>query len=121
MYARKPDNSGWEETPYIDFDSLDVAKIVEAAKADANAIVIDETTGVITATEDGKFITPKQVGDALKKLSTANLVLFHPKGGKEELSVVGKNAEENTQQFVTANQMKATFTVEEIQAKYDAL
>jgi hypothetical protein len=46
---------------------------------------------------------------------------YHPKGGDLNLKVVGKNADENTQEFVTANQLAATFTQEEIQAKYDAL
>ena len=119
-YERKGDNSDWNDTPFIDFDNINITKIIEDAKADPDAIVVGED-GVITATEDGKFVTPKQIKDALTSLNTANANKFHPKGGDQDLKVIGKDADENTQEFVTANQLAATFTQEEVNTKYDNL
>ena len=124
-YERKPDNSGWEDQPFINFDALNISSIIADAKAEATAMTVDSATAVISATEDGKFATPKQVAEAMMALQSANNTLndgkYHPKGGDVALKVVGKDADENTQEFVTANQLKATFTVAEVQAKYDAL
>jgi hypothetical protein len=46
---------------------------------------------------------------------------YHPKGGDPTLKVVGADADENTQEFVTANQLNLTYTEQEAQTKYDAI
>jgi len=105
----------------INYDALDIASIIANAKAAADALQVDMVTAIVTATEDGKFVTPVQIKEALNKITQRNDVTYHPKGGDTSLVTVGKAAEENTDQYVTANQLSATFTQDEVNAKYDTL
>ena len=104
------DGTKWDLT--LNFDAIDIGSIIEGAKA---------TQAEFDAKAVDKFATPAEVINhviaEIAKLSD----IYHPKGGDEALAVKGKNGQENTQEFVTANQMKATFTQAEIQAQYDAL
>jgi hypothetical protein len=90
----------------IDYSDLDIASIITEAKLQ----------GLITdsATIDDKFVTPKQVADYTAET-------YHPKGGDSVLKVVGADADANTQEFVTANQLNLTYTEQEAQTKYDAI
>ena len=129
LYSRKPDNSGWNDTPDINYDELGISNALQGLKAGSAGNVTTDANGVYQSVdglgEDNKFVTPTELATILKDLVTAvtklNQASFQPKQGDETLYVVGKDAEENTQQFVTANQLKATFTQQEVQAKYDAL
>jgi hypothetical protein len=114
----------WDGNQYvlaINYDALDITSIIAEAKAAADALQVDPATAIVTATEDGKFVTPVQIKEALNAITTRNDSAYHPKGGNTSLATVGKAAEENTDQYVTANQLSATFTQTEINTKYDNL
>jgi len=119
MYRRKADNSDWNDTPIIDFDAIGISAIIESAKA-GDVVTIDNT-GLATATEDSKFTTPKEVAKVVNDFKTAIDGIYHPKGGDVNLKVVGKDADENTQEYVTANQSKVTYTETDLQAEYDTV
>jgi hypothetical protein len=118
----------------IDYDAMGLESIIEGAKATQDE-VNEGTIG-------DKFVTPvtlksirngletaiESVATTVASLSTTlddyktqALELFHPKGGKETLGVIGKDAEEGTQGFVTAKQMEVSYTQDEINALYDSL
>ena len=105
--------------PILNFDQIGISKIIEDAKAGDNDITIDPTTHLIKGTVDNKFITPKQMADYLVGFKNMTYELYHPKGGLDTLKVVGADADENTQEFITANQAKVTLTTAEAQAIYD--
>jgi hypothetical protein len=104
--------NGTEYELVLDFDKLDIGSIIESAKA---------TQAEFDAKSTEKFTTPAQVLAAVAEEIVRADGAYHPKGGDVNLTVVGKNAAEGTQEFVTASQLSTTFTVAEIQAKYDAL
>jgi len=120
IYSRKADNTDWNDVPDIDFDKLQISNLLETAKADPGAITVG-ADGTISATEDGKFTTPVQIKEALNALNSINDSKYHPKGGDQSLKVVGADADEGTQEFVTANQLALTYSQDDIQAQYDAL
>ncbi len=125
IYSRKPDNSGWNDVPDINYDEMGIDNILQDFKALSADLTIDTATAIVSASIDNKFVTPLVMKDTMNAVITALKALdadtYHPKGGDATLKVVGKDADENTQEFVTANQLKATFTQADIQAKYDAL
>jgi hypothetical protein len=90
----------------IDYSNLDIGNIIKEAKS--QGLIKDNLL------KDNKFVTPKQVAEYTSEA-------YHPKQGDENLTVVGKDAEEGTQEFVTANQLSLTYTEAEAQAKYDSL
>jgi hypothetical protein len=90
----------------IDYSNLDIGNIIQEAKL--QGLIKDN------ATVDDKFVTPKQVVDYTAET-------YHPKGGDPVLKVVGADADENTQEFVTANQLNLTYTEQEAQTKYDSI
>jgi hypothetical protein len=90
----------------IDYSNLNIGNIIAEAKL--QGLIKDNLT------EDGKFVTPKQVAEY-------GAETYHPKGGDETLKVVGADADENTQEFVTANQLNLTYTEQEAQTKYDSI
>jgi len=121
MYRRKADNSDWNDTPIIDFDDIGLSQIIASAKAQANAIAVNGNTGAVTATIDDKFTTPKEVADALNSFKTAIDNIYHPKGGDATLKVVGADADEDTQEFITAKQSKVTYVQADLQTQYNTI
>jgi hypothetical protein len=98
------DGSNW--VLEIDYSNLDIGNVIANAKL--QGLIKDNTT------VDDKFVTPKQVAEFGSET-------YHPKQGDPSLFVVGADAEEGTQQFVTANQLTLTYTEQEAQTKYDAI
>ncbi len=126
IYSRKPDNSGWNDVPDINYDEMGINNILQDFKAPTNSLDFgDATEPLANSSIDNRFVTPSVVAGWLltyhNKMKDFNNETYHPKGGDATLKVVGADADENTQEFVTANQLKATFTQADIQAKYDAL
>ena len=121
LYKRKADNSEWNEVPLIDFDEIGLSAILAGAKASADAIAVDPDSADVTALIDDKFTTPKQVGEALNNFKNAITKLYHPLGGDVTLKVVGADADEDTQEFITANQSKVTYDTADLEAQYNTL
>ena len=108
--------TAWEDQPDLNYDDLDIGSIIEGAKA---------TDAEFDAGSTDKLATPAQVLAAIAAATAANSTAYdeayHPKGGLATLKIVAQAAEENTDEVVTANQMATTFTVAQVQAKYDAI
>ena len=121
LYARKPDNSDWEDTPFLNFDDLKITQIIEDAKADLTPDWMTDADGFPTSDIDNKFTTPKQVVQALTIFKNKLTELYHPKGGDESLKAVGADADENTQEFITAKQASVTYNVADLEAQYNTL
>ena len=120
-YERLPDNSGWEDQPYINFDDIGATHTLELLKAAPSAVTVDDVANTISATVDDKFMTPKQVADVLTAVQAMNADIYHPKGGLETLKVLVADGDEGTKEAINASQLNATFTQAEINSKYDAL
>ena len=133
LYARKPDNSDWEDTPFINFDEFGISDIVDSLKAEGFTVNDDGSFDAPAALSDDKFVSAQKVQEALSKAANYNQATrdelaaiiaglgatYHPKGGDAGLKVVGADADEDTQEFITANQAKVFYTVGDLQAKYD--
>jgi len=110
------DGNAWNAQPDLNYDDLDVASIIDNAKA---------TQAEFDAGSDSKLTTPSQVLAAIAAATAADKVIsdeaYHPKGGDATMKILAQEGDENTDEVVTAKQLSATFTIAEVQAKYDAL
>jgi len=143
IYSRKPDNSDWNDTPDINFDELQISEIKEQILMTEDAFSIDDQ-GIFSFNENprAKGLLASNVNTALRKANAFNAAerqkladdiagviasiaaldsTYHPKGGSEDLTLLNEDAEENTKESVNASQLAITFTVDELQAKYDAI
>lgn len=104
--------TAWNDQPDLNYDDLDIGAIIENAKA---------TQAEFDAGSASKLATPAQVLAAIAAQAVANANAYHPKGGLDTMKILVADADEGTKEAVNASQMQATFTIAEVQAKYDAL
>ena len=100
--------NGSEWIVEINYDAMKVDELLANLKA--------TQAEVDAGTNDKKFVTPK----TLKKIMDTLKNLYHPKGGKATLKVIGKDADKGTQEFITAKQMEFAFEQADLDALYDA-
>jgi len=109
-------DDGTNEAGLYIFDGTDWVMAVQIPDIGdiLGAVIADDATYLAGLATD-KAPSVKQVNTTIEDLKTR----YHPKEGDETLYVVGKDAEIDTQQFVTAKQMAGEITDAEAQEDWD--